>query len=113
MALEAHRRAADQAYRSVGRERVAALARQRPVQLTEERVEHGGQTRDAIDRWVLQYDTTVELRRRVRVSVVRAPAREARLQRVLRGEVREGRDAQHREQARVLAPLVSRIRECR
>ena len=65
MALEAHRGAANQADRGVGRKGAAALAGQRPVQLAEERVEHGGKTRGAVDRRVLEDDAAVELRRRV------------------------------------------------
>jgi hypothetical protein len=65
MTLEAHRSSTDQAYRGVRRKGVAAFARQGSVQLAEERIEHRGQTRDAIDRRVLEDDATVELRRRM------------------------------------------------
>lgn len=70
MALEANCGAADQADRSVEREGVAPFTRQRPIQLPEQCVEYGRQARDAIDRRVLEDDAAVELRRRVRVSVV-------------------------------------------
>jgi len=70
MTLEADRGSTNQAYRSVRRKGVAAFTRQSPVQLTEERIEHRGQTRDAIDRRVLEDDATVELRRGMRMSIV-------------------------------------------
>jgi len=70
MTLETHRNSTNQAYRSVRRKGVAAFARQSSVQLAEERIEHRGQTRDAIDRWVLEDNATVQLRRRMRVSIV-------------------------------------------
>lgn len=95
MTLEAHRSSTNQAYRSVRRKGVAVFARQSSVQLAEERIEHRGQTRDAIDRWILEDDATVELRRRMRVSIVRAPASKARLQCILRGQIGEGRNAKH------------------
>jgi len=79
VALEADRSAADEANSGVEREGVAALACEGPVELAKEGVKNDGKACDAVYCGVLEYDTAVELRCGVRVSVVRAPACEARL----------------------------------
>src|SRR6266404_3082192 len=111
MALEAHCSATDEADGCVKGQGVAALACEGSMKLSKERVEDYREACDAVDGGVFEDDAAVELGSGVRVAVMGAPACQARLECVLRGEIRERWDSEHREESRVLAALVPGARE--
>ena len=75
VALEAHRRAANEADRGVQWDGLAALAHEGRLVFAEKCVQHDGKAGDAVDGGAFQDDSAVELRSSVGVSVMRAPAR--------------------------------------
>lgn len=101
--LHTARDAAKQANCSITRHRVASGASQGLILLAEEIVEDEREARKSVDCRVVQYDPAVELRGGVRMAVMSAPAGQRVLQGVLVGEVGEGRDAKHGQEAIVFA----------